>query len=364
MALLLNRAGRRAGNMLSTLLLRDAGTSRYLGAASIVQKEDNGGSFAKDFASAESSREASSPTAASRGHGHAFAASLVLGAAAFYSSLQQVVASKPALSEDGKEAEETALRPNEWVDFKLQETYDVNHNTKLFRFSFDPEKNLGLNVASCLLAMADIGTKEDGSPKKVIRPYTPISPPDSKGYFDLMIKVYPQGLMSQHIAHLKPGDTLAVKGPIPKLPYEPNKKKQIGMIAGGTGVTPMLQVLDAILSNPDDNTQVSLVFANTTPDDILLKEKLDRLASAHPNFKVFYVVDKPTEDWKGGRGYINKDVLLKALPSPSDDTVILVCGPPGLMKLISGDKAKDKSQGEVEGLLKDLGYPKEQVYKF
>ncbi len=29
-----------------------------------------------------------------------------------------------------------ALRPNEWVDFKLQETYDVNHNTKLFRLKF------------------------------------------------------------------------------------------------------------------------------------------------------------------------------------------------------------------------------------
>ncbi len=39
---------------------------------------------------------------------------------------------------------------------------------------------------------------------------------------------------------------------------------------------------------------------------------------------MFYVVDRPTEEWKGGRGYINKDVLLKALPSPSDDTVILV----------------------------------------
>jgi NAD(P)H-flavin reductase len=49
--------------------------------------------------------------------------------------------------------------------------------------------------------------------------------------------------------------------PIPKLPYEPNKKKQIGMIAGGTGVTPMLQVLDAILSNPDDNTQVRPVVS-------------------------------------------------------------------------------------------------------
>jgi NAD(P)H-flavin reductase len=29
-------------------------------------------------------------------------------------------------------------------------------------------------------------------------------------------------------------------------------------IAGGTGITPMLQVIEAILKNPDDNTQVTL----------------------------------------------------------------------------------------------------------
>ncbi|XP_060667425.1 uncharacterized protein LOC107420910 isoform X2 [Ziziphus jujuba] len=32
--------------------------------------------------------------------------------------------------------------------------------------------------------------------------YTPISDPDAKGYFDLLIKVYPEGKMSQHFASL------------------------------------------------------------------------------------------------------------------------------------------------------------------
>lgn len=41
-----------------------------------------------------------------------------------------------------------------------------------------------------------------------------------------------------------------------------------------------------------------------------------------------------------------------------------VCGPPPMMKAISGDKAKDKSQGPLEGVLKDVGYTESQVYKF
>jgi cytochrome-b5 reductase len=41
-----------------------------------------------------------------------------------------------------------------------------------------------------------------------------------------------------------------------------------------------------------------------------------------------------------------------------------VCGPPPMMKAMSGDKAKDKSQGELSGLLKDLGYAAEGVFKF
>ena len=35
-------------------------------------------------------------------------------------------------------------------------------------------------------------------------------------------------------------------------------------MAGGTGITPMLQVIDAVLDNKADKTKLSLVFANTT----------------------------------------------------------------------------------------------------
>lgn len=260
--------------------------------------------------------------------------------------------------------EKVALNPEKWVEFKLHETAKVSHNSKLFRFSFDPAAKLGLDIASCIITRAPLGQDAEGKTKYVIRPYTPISDPDSKGYFDLLVKIYPDGKMSQHLASLKPGDVLDVKGPIEKLRYSPNMKKNIGMIAGGTGITPMLQIIEAILKNSDDNTQVSLLYGNISPDDILLKEKLDMLSVSHPNLKIFYTVDNPSKNWRGGKGYISKDMILKGLPAPSEDTVILVCGPPGLMKHISGDKAKDRSQGELTGLLKELGYTEDMVYKF
>ncbi|XP_010535871.1 PREDICTED: NADH-cytochrome b5 reductase-like protein [Tarenaya hassleriana] len=258
----------------------------------------------------------------------------------------------------------TALKPDTWLEFKLQDTARVSHNTQLFRFSFDPSAKLGLEVASCILTRAPIGYDSEGKTKFVIRPYTPISDPEAKGYFDLLIKVYPEGKMSQHFASLKPGDAVEVKGPIEKFKYSPNMKRHIGMIAGGTGITPMLQVIEAILKNPEDKTQISLLYGNVSPDDILLKQKLDALQAKHPNLKVYYTVDNPTKNWKGGVGYISKDMALKGLPPPADDTFVLICGPPGMMEHISGGKAPDWSQGEVKGILKELGYTEQMVFKF
>nr|GMC68645.1 NADH-cytochrome B5 reductase-like protein [Ipomoea batatas] len=272
--------------------------------------------------------------------------------------------------------DKNALNPNQWIEFKLEDRAPVSHNTHLFRFSFDPSAKLGLDIASCIITRAPIGQQDaEGKPKFVIRPYTPISDPDAKGHFDLLIKVYPEGKMSQHFASLKPGDKVEVKGlvnyrsellslqPIEKLKYRPNMKKHIGMIAGGSGITPMLQVIEAILKNPDDNTQISLLYANVSPDDILLKKKLDVLAATHPNLKIFYTVDSPTKEWRGGSGFISKDMVVKGLPPPSDDTLIFVCGPPGMMNHVSGEKDK-REQGELSGVLKEVGYTENMVYKF
>jgi cytochrome-b5 reductase len=162
---------------------------------------------------------------------------------------------------------------------------------------------------------------------------------------------------------------LDFKGPFAKIEYKPNQWEHVAMIAGGTGITPMWQVIDKALSDPVDKTKLTLVFANVSPDDILLKPELDALAKANPDrFKLYYTVDKGDKQWKGLTGYVNEKMLKSAsFPAASDkSSIVFVCGNEPMMKAISGPKAQDKSQGEIDpnSLLGRLGFPKEQVYKF
>lgn len=259
-----------------------------------------------------------------------------------------------------------ALDSNEWKSFKFVRKERITPNTFTYRFELPDNKPSGIVVSSCLLTKAMI-PDEKGQPKMIIRPYTPTSPTDARGYLDLCVKVYPNGKMSQHIDNLKVGDTLDMKGPILKYPYTPNTKQHIVLIAGGTGITPMMQMLEGILENPSDTTKVTLVFANNTRKDIIMKGKLDGLQKQHhERFKVYYIVAKSGWGmlWKGATGHLDKAMLETWLPKPGAGTLAMVCGPPGFMKHVSGDKAPDYSQGEVSGLLKELGWSESNVYKF
>ena len=166
---------------------------------------------------------------------------------------------------------------------------------------------------------------------------------------------------------MKPGDTLQFKGPIPKYDWEKDQKTNVGMIAGGTGITPMLQIIRRVFDekSTDKKTKVSLIFCNQTQDDILLKDELDKIAKQHPDrFKVTYVLDKAPENWKGHTGYVNAELVKSTLPgAKEEDSIIFVCGPPPMVKSIAGARTM-KSQGELEGVLKELGYDQKNVFKF
>merc|ERR1719230_38157 len=108
---------------------------------------------------------------------------------------------------------------------------------------------------------------------------------------------------------------------------------KLGMMAGGTGITPMLQVVSAILKDPSDNTQVSLLYANQTENDILVRDMLDDLAAKHPKrFKVWYTLDRPPADWKYSTGFITDAMIAEQLPAAGSDTLVLMCGPPPMVK--------------------------------
>jgi cytochrome-b5 reductase len=186
-----------------------------------------------------------------------------------------------------------------------------------------------------------------GASQEVVRSYTPISSDEDKGFFDLMIKAYPQGNISAHMATLKVGDTMKVRGPKGAMVYEENLCKRIGMIAGGTGITPMLQIIRAInrmrpKNGGKDTTKVDLIFANVDEKDILLKDQLDELNQQDPDFNVYYVLNNPPEKWDGGVGFVTADMIKERLPAPGPDMKILICGPP---PMVSAMKKATESLG-------------------
>lgn len=104
------------------------------------------------------------------------------------------------------------------------------------------------------------------------------------------------------------------------------------MIAGGTGITPMLQLIRSIVKDPQDKTKVSLLYANQTEKDILLRDELDQIVKDHPErIKVWYTVDTSSEGWKYSTGFINDQMIADHMYPPEEDTIVLMCGPPPMI---------------------------------
>jgi cytochrome-b5 reductase len=111
-----------------------------------------------------------------------------------------------------------------------------------------------------------------------------------------------------------------------------------------------LKILQAAYTN-NDLTEFSLLFANRSSADILLKEELEKFGPKF-NFKIFYTIDRAEEGWKESVGFINKDMISKSLPPPSNDTLILMCGPPIMCQDI------------CMPILTELGHMKENIFDF
>ncbi|MBZ3875330.1 NADH-cytochrome b5 reductase 2, partial [Sciurus carolinensis] len=184
----------------------------------------------------------------------------------------------------------------------------------------------------------------------VIRAYTPVSSDDDQGFVDLIIKIYfknvhpsyPEGgKMTQYLENMKIGDTILFRGPTGRLFYQ------------GPGITPMLQLIRHITKNPSDKTRMSLIFANQTEEDILMRKELEEIARTHlDQFKLWYTLDRPPLGWKYSSGFVTADMIKEHLPPPGKTTLILVCGPPPLI------------QKAAHPNLEKLGYTKDMIFTY
>lgn len=256
-------------------------------------------------------------------------------------------------------AEENALNPGQWKEFVVSSVDRVSHDTaKLRLFPKNRDERVGYTVASCITARVKTDTGV-----QVVRPYTPVNKHGDTTGIDLVVKGYPQGLASKAIVNSKPGDVIELKGPYLKFEYAPNKYDEIVCLAGGSGITPILQLINSIVENRDDQTKITLVFANKTEEDILLREQFEALALINPNFRSVFVVSEPSGSWTGAKGHVTEEFLKQQLPAPDSNTMVFVCGPPGFMTTVCGPKDKQK-QGDLTGILKNIGFTSNNVFKF
>jgi cytochrome-b5 reductase len=247
----------------------------------------------------------------------------------------------------------------EWSAAKLVAKERCKETTAILTFELpDTSKPLGLSTCACILAKFD----RDGA--AVVRPYTPISTNAMIGRFELLVKIYAQGAMSQYLDGLQIGSSVEFKH-IPfnvkvQYPFKP----KVGMLIGGTGIAPMIQALHAILGTADDTTIVSMLYASKVKEDILAQETLEAwAASSEGRFTCKHVLSAEPDGspWTGARGLITRELIEAHLPAPTDDVVIFVCGPPGMYESLCGPRNEPQ---ELKGVLAEMGYTAAQVVKF
>ncbi|KZT68489.1 hypothetical protein DAEQUDRAFT_766300 [Daedalea quercina L-15889] len=241
------------------------------------------------------------------------------------------------------------LSPRLWRPVTLVNVEVVNHDTRLYRFALpDADQPLGLPTGQHVF----VRLKRKDTGETVQRAYTPVSGKDAKGFIDFLIKLYlpndrwPQGgKMTVGFNHLHLGDTLEIKGPLGSFVLLRHNSvgfkgierevTQFGLVCGGSGITPILQVLRGVLHDPAlELTKIWLIDANKTEEDILCKEELDKLHVKHGElrFHLHYTLSVTPDGWTHSKGRITDTMLAEHLPVPSEHAMILACGPDGMIK--------------------------------
>jgi len=208
----------------------------------------------------------------------------------------------------------------------------------------------------------------DAAGREVVRSYTPTRFHSDE--CELMFRVYPGGAMTPLLERLRVGDSVEMMGPTGLERYAPEGAgsfargsarvwrgiEHVGMISGGTGITPMLQVANHVLQDPLDATRLSLLsFTNTVPD-IMLGETLRALAAGSRGaLRLAFVATHAREDElaahadvaRGSMRSMGADELERLLGVPRGErTMICICGPDGFVK-----SARALLEGRFENVL-------------
>lgn len=234
---------------------------------------------------------------------------------------------------------------------------NISHNTTLITLKLD--ENFEISKIPYFVYIYN-------DSKSLRKPYTPISVNGRE--MSIIVKTYYGTGISNHIYKKSVGDILFISNAYYKQEYD-RSHKNVLMLAGGTGIAPMLQIID----NESVKSKFTIIFSNSSFSDIIVNKDIIR-----NDINIYHVISNPDCPVSFDKSYhlvnenncffgrldekIIKDVHEKQGISRFD--YIYVCGTKEYLECVAGSKSADKTQGELSGMLKNLGYDSDFVYKF
>lgn len=241
------------------------------------------------------------------------------------------------------------LSPETFLAFRISAMDKLTQDTYCVRFALPGSGQLGLRPGQHLILRGTVDGLE------IQRAYTPISPVNAEGYFEVLIKCYQTGLMSRYVESLRAGDTAFWRGPFGNFFYKPNQYGELLMLASGTGLAPMVPLLHSITDNAEDETFVTLVGCFKTFEGIYLKTFLQEQARFW-NVRTFFVLSQENSPeqlpWsyreKTRFGRLGQDLIDELVGSCRRKPFALVCG--------SAEFTEDMAKGLLRAGLAEDSY--------
>lgn len=146
-----------------------------------------------------------------------------------------------------------------------------------------------------------------------------------------LVKITPGGLMSTYLSEkAKVGDKLTLTGPMGSFflrePLDP-----ILLLAGGTGLAPILAILHKLAADELLDVPVRLIYGATFDHDVVELEQLDAFKDTLPDFDYFVVVaDKESPAVR--KGYVTDHMTAEHLHDGAAD--VYLCGPPPMVEAV------------------------------
>lgn len=160
------------------------------------------------------------------------------------------------------------------------------------------------------------------------RPYSISSPSNQRGYYEITVaRISENGFVSDYlIDELRVGDIVEANGPAGNFKYNPVfHKKDVVLIAGGSGITPFISMIKEVLERGLDRN-IFLIYGVPNTYNVIYIDEIEKMAKEYENFEYELVCSDPDKDWKGLTGFITKDII-NHLVGDTNNKTYYICGP-------------------------------------